>query len=67
VDDKIDTRGVNLAIDIEHVNHAVPVDIGKIEHVFDHIGDLIARHKRERAQPCQLINVLVLLRRSLTT
>ena len=36
-------------IDVEHVNHAVPIDIREVKQIVDLLGHLLPSHETERA------------------
>ena len=59
MDNHIDTVYISVHIDVEHVNHAVSVDIREVEQVVDLLGHLLSRHEAERPQAFQRAGILM--------
>ena len=62
MDNHIDTVLVCLHIHIEHVNHAISVDISEVEQVVDLLGDFLSRHEAERSETFECAGILMELR-----
>ena len=67
MDSETDSVRISLLLDVEHVDHTITVDIRKIEHLLNTVWYFFTSDKTERAKPAHVINILILLRGSLST
>ena len=58
MDNHVNSILICLAIHIEHVNHSISVDIGKVEQVVDLFRHFFARNQTERAKAIQSTTAL---------
>ena len=50
MDSHADAIRVRLKIDVEHVNHAISIDVGKVNQVVDLLGYFFPCHQTERVK-----------------
>ena len=50
MDGHTDAIGVRLQIHVEHVNHAISIDVGKVDQVVDLLGYFLPCHQAERVK-----------------
>ena len=49
----IDASRIGLHVNVEHIDHTITIDIGKVEQVVDLLGNLFARDEAERTETLQ--------------
>ena len=58
---KANTVRISVLVCVEHINHAVTVDVGEVEDTADAVRLLLARHQAEGAKSRHIIDELILL------
>jgi len=61
VNRKANTICISLVIDVEHVDHAVTVNVSKVELASNALRYLFSRDEAEGAKPCHIVDEFILL------